>query len=548
MNMKKKFVSLLLCAVMLLSLAACGGGQDSGGGNQDGAGGSSSADKYTEENPYKMTFTFVQFYTQDADQLRAVQDAMNEHLRATYHIEVEFNPISMTEFNTTFGTSLTAGDEYDVVPVFYTNAPGWVKAETLVDLTDYLDNTEDGKAITEAIGETDVKVANINNFGYGLPAMKESIELGGLWMRKDICDELGITEKYGLKDNDDTYKGKVIPWSEAGDIFATVKKAYPDMVPMYMGNSDLTARFYYMDTLIDRFGVLNWQEDHDSTTVVNEFETETFKNLCTMLADWYDKGYIYKDAATDTQGSATMIKAGNTFSYPTPIKPGFLAEANTTNGMDGYALYFGDQVEGGMGTTNRAFFGLGIAETTKDPEMSFKFLRAVYTDPVVMNLWQFGIEGQDYKVLDDGTAYFADGVDATNFKYFQNSGWAAGNQFIGYVWNDGSKTPDYWDLLQQHNTWTYYGPAYGFMWDSSDYSTNITALNTALEKYRAALLTGSVGSANVESTIKQLNDELYAAGLQTIMDAKQEQLNAWLEANGPTQTPQANLDLINSVK
>ena len=165
-----------------------------------------------------------------------------------------------------------------------------------------------------------------------------------------------------------------------------------------------------------------------------------------------------------------------------------------------------------------------------------------------MNFWQFGIEGQDYKVLDDGTAYFADGVDNSNFKYFQNTGWAAGNQFIGYVWNDGSKKADYWDLLKSHNTWSYYSPAFGFMWDSSAYATQITALNSALETYRAALLTGSVGSANVDSTIEQLNSALYASGLQAVMDAKQAQLDAWLAANGPTQTPQEDLDLINSVK
>ena len=57
------------------------------------------------------------------------------------------------------------------------------------------------------------------------------------------------------------------------------------------------------------------------------------------------------------------------------------------------------------------------------------------------------------------------------------------------------------------------------------------------------------GLSEILSGQVQMNDALYAAGLQTVIDAKQEQLNAWLEANGgPTQTPQANLDVINSVK
>lgn len=33
---------------------------------------------------------------------------------------------------------------------------------------------------------------------------------------------------------------------------------------------------------------------------------------------------------------------------------------------------------------------------------------------------------------------------------------------------------------------------------------------------------------DIDSTLKAFNDELYAAGLQKVMDTKQEQLDAWL--------------------
>ena len=103
--------------------------------------------------------------------------------------------------------------------------------------------------------------------------------------------------------------------------------------------------------------------------------------------------------------------------------------------------------------------------------------------------------------------------------------------------------------LQHHNDWAQYSPAYGFMWDSSEYSTQITALQNALNTYRPALETGSVGVAGVEETLQKLNDALYAAGLQTVMDAKQEQLDKWLDENGgATETPQSNLDTIAAAK
>ncbi len=545
--MKKRIVSLLLAATMVVTmLAACG---TSSGSTDDSSGGSSgssevsgtetaspdsgdssvtttSSGEYSEENPYHLVFAYVEFYEQDDSARKAVQEAINENMIPEYHIEVELLPLEYSEYQSTIQLMLSGGDELDVMPVYYTDASSWISMGGVYDMTDLM-NTGEGQAIKDALGEENAYVGTMNGVLYGFPANKESVELGGLCMRADICDELGITEEYGLAANKDEYDGTYYDWSVAEEIFAKVKEAYPNMTPLYMFNTDQLVRFKFFDELVDGFGVLDWEADRNSTTVVNKYETDTYKEAVTMLADWYDKGYIYKDAATDTQGTATMMKAGNTFSYLTAIKPGFLAEAESANSYDCYSIYFGDHKEGGISTTNVSFFNTGIATNSRDPEMAFKFVSALYSDSEVMNLWQYGIEGVNYQVLDDGTAYFADGEDGTNYAYHQNTGWFMGNQFISYVWNDGSKTADYWTKLQSHNDWAEYSPAFGFMWDSTNYSTEITALKNAFETYRAALDTGSVGSANVESTLKKLNDALYAAGLQDVIDAKQEQLDKW---------------------
>lgn len=532
--MKKKLVSLLLVAAMIMTmLAGCGkdsGSTDSGDSSTDGGDGSvtkTETGEYTEENPYHLVFSYVEFYEQDDDARAAVQDAINEKMIPEYHIEVELLPLQYADYQSTIQLMLSGGDELDIIPIYYTFASSWINMGGIYDMAGLMD-TEEGKALVKALGEENAYVGNMNGVLYGFPANKESVELGGLCMRSDICDELGITEKYGLEANKDQYDGTYYDWSVAEEIFAQVKAAYPQMTPLYMYNSDQLVRFKFFDELVDGFGTLDWEADHSSTTIVNKFETETYKEAVTMLADWYDKGYIYQDAATDTQGTATMMKAGNTFSYLTAIKPGFLAEAEAANGTGCYAMYFGDHKEGGLSTTNVSFFNTGIAANSADPEMAFKFVSALYSDAELMNLWQNGIEGTNYQVLEDGTAYFPEGEDGTNYKYHQNTGWFMGNQFISYVWNDGSKSADYWDLLQSHNDWAEYSPAFGFMWDSTEYSTEVTALQNALETYRAALHTGSVGADKVDETIQKLNDALYAAGLQDVMDAKQEQLDNWL--------------------
>ena len=558
--MKKRIVSAFLVAAMAVTtLAGCGGSSDAGSssssstgsssssnssaGTTESAGGSSSdtmgavtsdgttttsVGTYTADNPYHLVFEYLEFYEQDDAARSAVQDALNEYMRENYQMEVEFLPVSFADYQTTTQLMLSGGDELDVLPIMYNYAASWINMGGIYDMSELL-ASDDGAKIVEALGsEANATVGSMNGILFGFPANKESVELGGLCMRADICDELGLTEKYNLDaENSDTYTGTSITWDEAADIFAAVKEAHPDMYPLYLYNSDQMNRFVAFDTMVDNFGVLDLNADRDGLTLVNEFETQNYLDTVTMLAEWYDAGYIYPDAATDTQGTATMMKAGNTFSYATAIKPGFLAEAEAANGCKCYVLYINPTDDGYICTTNVSFIDTGIASQSKDPEMAFRFISALYSDPTVYNMWQYGIEDVNYQLLDDGTAYFVDGEDGSNYKYHQNTGWAMGNQFQSFVWNDGTKTADYWEQLQKHNDWAYYSPAYGFMWDSSDYSTEITALTNAYETYRAALSTGSVRAANVQSTIDALNDALYAAGLQDVMDAKQAQLDEW---------------------
>ncbi len=522
--MKKKLVSCLLVAAMAGSLALTGCG-----GSSSSSSSSSSSTEYSAENPYHLVFAYIEFYEQDDDARAAVEDAMNEYLIENYYIEVELLPLAYAEYQTTIQLMMSGGDELDVMPIYYTYASSWISMGGVYDMSEFMD-TEEGQAIVDAIGEENAYVGQMNGVLFGFPASKESVELGGLCMRADICDELGLTEKYNLADYESGVFTEIYDWSVATEIFEAVHEAYPTMTCLYMFQSDQLNRFCDFDYLVDYYGGLDLQADRESTTVVNIFETESFYNAIYMLAEWYDAGYIYQDAATDTQGTATMMKAGNTFSYATAIKPGFLAEAEAANGCECYVMYFntGAHADGYITTTNVSFFDTGICSNSEDPEMAFKFISALYTDATLYNLWQNGIEGVNYQILDDGTIYYVDGEDDSSYAYHQNTGWAMGNQFIAYVWNDGTKTADYWELLASHNDNAYYSPAYGFMWDSSDYSTQITALSNAWGTYQYTLLTGSCGTANVQSTIDALNSALYAAGLEEVMAAKQEQLDEWL--------------------
>ncbi len=484
---------------------------------------------YTADNPYHLIFEFCETNEPDADARAAVEAAVNEYMIPNYQIEVEFLPMSIADYYANTPLMLSSGDELDVFPIMASTASSWISMGGILDLTPYMDS-EEGQKIIEALGDEETAyAATRNGVLFGFPANKEFYSNSGILMRADICDELGITEKYNLDRPDaDIYDGTGISWEEMETIFATVKEAYPDMTAFYLATNCRIDGYY--DLLDDGFGVLDTTADSEGTTVVNKYETEQYREHVKRMADWYEKGYIYKDAATDSTGSSNMMRAGNTFSCPTNIRPNSLLEANATNGCKCYVLHFDIGSKRYITTSDVSFMNAGIAAQSKDPEMAFKFISALYSDPTLFNLWQFGIEGVNYQLLEDGTAYYVEGEDANNYKYHQNTGWQMGDQFKGLVWNDGTSNPDFWETMREFNQQGSHSPAFGFMWDSTEYSTELTALSATRDEYIYQLETGTCGSANVDKLLDELNEALYKVGLQDVMDAKQAQIDAWLAA------------------
>lgn len=98
------------------------------------------------------------------------------------------------------------------------------------------------------------------------------------------------------------------------------------------GDTPLT-RLFGGDPLSDAnyLGVLMDQEN--DTTITNFFASDWYKDTTTMLYDWYQKGYISKDAGTDTENWRTVCKAGNLFSLFFAYHPGTPVNSKAQPGM-----------------------------------------------------------------------------------------------------------------------------------------------------------------------------------------------------------------------
>ncbi len=214
------------------------------------------------------------------------------------------------------------------------------------------------------------------------------------------------------------------------------------------------------------------------------------------------------------------MRAGNLFCFTTLGKPNTKQEKDSMTGYDTTCINIAPDVCK-TDTTNTCIYG--ISSNAKDPVKAMMLLNWIYATKEANDLLNWGVEGKDYIVTEDGTIDYPDGVTAESVGYHQDYGWAQMNQFNSYAW--AGNDPNVWDKYQKVRDNAVISKAYGFFFDTTPVLNELAALGTVSDEYLMSLVTGSV---DVDKTLAEFNEKLYKAGLQKVIDEKQAQLDAWL--------------------
>lgn len=456
----------------------------------------------TMEEPYHITMAYIGNEQPDMDKVLA---AINEVTMRELNMTFDIMQLGWGDYVDKQQLMLAGGDQIDILPVFFQNAISYINNGFLVDMSDLIQ--EHGRGIIDFMGEDVATGGSVNGFLYGIPANKESASLSGIVMRKDIVDKYGIDVS------------AIHTYEDLTPVFEKIHAGEPGM--NLLVGTNLIAQVESWDQLYDGFGVLS--NGGQDTTVVNMYETDEYVRRAKLIREWYKAGYIMLDAATTTESNSNLMKAGNTFAYLSPIKPGFLVQEQKVTGYELVTAYI--ENANNLYSYSVNFFNWAIAANSKDPVKAMQFLNFAYTNPEFMNLLLWGIEGEHYVFVDEAKTVidFPEGADATNNRYNLNIGWQLPNQFIAHVWN--GNPPDIWEQYKAFNDSANKSKAFGFIYDSSKVQNELVALNNVADQFVDALATGSV---EPDEVLPQLNQALYAAGLQKVIDEKQAQLDAWL--------------------
>lgn len=508
----KKLLLIMFSVFMVIGLVACGGSDSDG---QDT--GKVSSEDNKKETYDKVVYAYATFNNiPSSDVLETVTEEINVITREKINVEVELLPIAIFDYSSTVSLALQGGDQIDLFQSLgdFNNS---VSSDMAYDLTDIAE--ANAKETLELLGEDILKSTKKEGRLFGIPTYKPYALTPMVIYKQEIADELNI----------DMSKVKTI--SDLTDVLSTVKEAYPDMtplVPVQTGTSGVNMTIPEVDYLTDDYfspkGVLMGND----MKVVDYYGTDEFAEIANLARLWYEEGLILQDAATTTSTATELMSAENSFcyvaSYSYPPEDTAASISAQVGGIPLGAVQIGEAY---LDTTSINALTWMVSSTSKVPEAALKFLNLTFTDPDIINLIIYGLEGRDYVLSDEGFMSYPEGEDASSVPYTaQLSCGTLGNFFLMHPMEGTSKESLVWEEEQNHLAKK--SPAMGFTFDSSEVKTEYTAVVNVINQYLPGLLCGSV---DPEVMIPEFRNKLSEAGLEAIIAAKQSQLDEWLENN-----------------
>ena len=359
-----------------------------------------------------------------------------------------------------------------------------------------------------SLGENVYESGRINGKLYGIGRLLDQASVPCFTIRGDIAQEFGYKN------------GDKINLEKLTKLFQDVHDKYPDTPIIGPNNGSPNIGDSRVDSLGDgnKLGVLgNMGQDE---TVINYYESEYYTELVSYFKQWKEMGVYMPDLLNSTEAPVDFIPTGKCFGC---FAGHFSAEMNgiwsTSNfGVDCASLQIYDDT---VAVTPGAYGCINPA--TKNPEMAAGLLHLLSTNADVENLLINGIEGQHYQVLDDGSATYLEGQDITSVGWCLGYSWANQNSTLSIPFDYPA---DYFDQLLAANAAAKQSKAFGCQFDLTGVSDAVSACTNVVNQYANPLAAGSV--EDFDATLKKFQEDLKAAGIDEIIAARQEQLDAFL--------------------
>lgn len=430
-----------------------------------------------------------------------VMEKVNEKMKEDIGLELDMRLIPDGDYQQKIGVMINSGEEYDIAFINGSDYVNYGNKDAFLDLMPYLD--KELKEATDRLNDGFIKGAAMGDKLNAFP-VNNALATTEYWVfNKELVD------KYDLNvDNVQTLQ-------DLGPILAefSEKNDDPSITPIGMTSTSVYAPYDFINGQ-----TLGVPFEGETDTIVNVYETEEMQNNIKTMHEYYEKGYILKDAATIT-------------SNPFPLDGGnWLVrresggdETSIKNALVNLAKkdLILKPLNSAYKTTGFARVGMhAVSASSKKQTEALELLNYVNTNKEVADLLVYGIEGQHYDRNEDGS------ITMTNTKDYYQGAWALLDCYlISSTTPVTEETEKNAEIAKEFQENAPESPILGFSFDSSKFRTEMASISSIMDQYLPSLKTGTM---DPEKVLPEMLEKIEKAGNDRIQEEAQRQYAEWL--------------------
>lgn len=490
---KKQLFALAMAGVMSAGLlAGCGGGESSAA-----AGSGSTASGASTEETTEIVWMIRGDEPKNYDSVMA---AVNEKLKADINMTLDLRFIAPGDYDTKMQMAMAGGDDWDLCFTShwannYVNAAG---KGAYLELSEEM-LKENAPNMMSTIPEKFWDGIKVNGSIYALMNYQVMYDQAGYMILKEAVDEQGIDVN------------SIDSWDSLNATLETLKTAYPDKYATRGGgviNHDLIFQEEPQTTIMN-MPFLTY--DPETQKISNTIYFENIEENLKSMKLWKDEGYVPADAAT-MKDEVTMLSQGQILSRYSRIKPGNDAALLATYGNEWVSFPLSEGVINTMAVQSTL---TAVNINSEHPEKAIQLYDYIFGSEEVSNMLFFGLEGQDYELVDGRVKKLPDCWVA--------SAWMLGNQFNAYLTE--ADVEGVWEETMKGNEEAALDPLFGFVPDRTPIETEMATCEAIWLEYKDILY---YGLQDYNTVVPEMLDKMNKAGLEKVTAELQSQVDEFL--------------------
>ena len=520
--MKKSLrAASIVCALTLLASVTTACNNNAGSGDDKSSSTSkadSSSSKVSVEEAPEISW-YVVGSGEPSNWKEDGKKTLDEYSVDKIGVKLDLHCISWGEWSEKRTQMLNSGEEFDIMFENNENFAKYVDYGSYADITDLLQSN--AKTLYDNTDKMLWKGVTIDGKIYGVPTVKDNAQVQMFSFDASLIDATNMkSQMESVKTIQD-----LDPILSA--MKEQLKKDGKDDYVFPLNKNDGFPGL--MSTLYDGLGVglppIGVSISKNDAKVVNVLEQEDFLKDVKTVHEYYTKGYINSNANTVTESPKYK---------PVMSAQGWEGAQVNWAHDNNVEKYYTLRYRGPFITTDTIQGSINcIGNKSSKKTEAIKYLELINTDQTFRNMLAYGVEGVNWNFADDDKdTIIKTSVDWNLAAYTQGSFMLLYPQLTDE--KDKETNPElayqYNKTVKNYNEEALKNPSklLGFIFDQTDYTTELANCKNAWEQYKSDLLTGA---KNPDEIIPELNQKLKDNGLDTIMKGLQEQVDAYVAAN-----------------